>query len=115
MTAKLSALRTGHTFTVSMIPGDDPRAIMRLEGLDKLKILMTSDSIETTTFRLVAYCLKQLRYRRTVIDYALLLMLLDVTFFCMQNFIFSVSHSSSKSAARRRRKDNDLADADVNT
>jgi hypothetical protein len=41
----------------------NPRAIMRLEGLDQLKNPMTSLGIEHTTFWLVAYCLNQLRYR----------------------------------------------------
>jgi hypothetical protein len=35
---------------------------MRLEGLDRLKNPMTSPGIESTTFQLVAQCLKQLRY-----------------------------------------------------
>jgi hypothetical protein len=39
----------------------DPRAIVRLEGLGQLKNPMTW-SVESTTFRLVAYCLNQLRY-----------------------------------------------------
>jgi hypothetical protein len=40
----------------------DPRAIVRLEGLLKLKI-STSPVLEPATFRLVAKCLNQLRYR----------------------------------------------------
>jgi hypothetical protein len=34
-----------------------------LEGLGQLKNLMNSSGIEPATFRLVAYCLNQLRYR----------------------------------------------------
>jgi hypothetical protein len=38
-------------------------AIVWLEGLGKLKNLGTSSGIEPVTFRLVAWCLNQLRYR----------------------------------------------------
>jgi hypothetical protein len=38
-------------------------AIVQLEGLGKLKNPMTSSGIEPATFRLVAECLNQLRYR----------------------------------------------------
>jgi hypothetical protein len=41
----------------------DPRAIIGLERLRKLKNLMTSSGIEPATFRFVAYRLNQLRYR----------------------------------------------------
>jgi hypothetical protein len=40
-----------------------PRAIVRLEKLDQLKYPVTSSGFETATFRLVAWCLNQLRYR----------------------------------------------------
>jgi hypothetical protein len=40
----------------------DPRAIVRLEGLGKLK-KFTSSGLEPATIRLVAQCLKQLHYR----------------------------------------------------
>jgi hypothetical protein len=36
---------------------------MRLEGLGQLENPMTSSGIEPATFRFVAYCLDQLRYR----------------------------------------------------
>jgi hypothetical protein len=35
---------------------------MRLEGIDQLKNPITSSGNEPATFRLVAYCRKQLRY-----------------------------------------------------
>jgi hypothetical protein len=39
---------------------------VRLEGLGQLKNPMTSLRIESATFRLVAYCLNQLRYREPI-------------------------------------------------
>jgi hypothetical protein len=39
---------------------------MRLEGLDQLKNPVTSKGTELATFRRVAQCLNQLRYRMTV-------------------------------------------------
>jgi hypothetical protein len=61
MTVRLSALRAGSPLPpgrflvlISVRGCVDPRAIVQLEGLGRLKILMTSSGIETVTFRLVA-------------------------------------------------------------
>jgi hypothetical protein len=51
------------------LPGLELRPFCRparswsLEGLGQLKSTMTSSGIEPATFRLVSYCLNQLRYR----------------------------------------------------
>jgi hypothetical protein len=57
-------------FTPRMILGNsffrdrvDPGAIEQLEELGQLKNSMISSGFELATFRLVAYCLNQLRYR----------------------------------------------------
>jgi hypothetical protein len=50
MAVRLSALR-------------DPKPIVRLEGLGQLKNQMTSSGLEPATYRLVAQCVNQLRYR----------------------------------------------------
>jgi hypothetical protein len=57
-------LHPGRSLVLIFVIGSvDPRAIAWLEGLDQLKNAMTSSGIEPATFRLVAYCINQLRYR----------------------------------------------------
>jgi hypothetical protein len=69
MAVRLSALRADRP----LLPGRflvhisvrglvDPRAIVRLKGLRQLKKSISS-GIEPATFRLVALCVIQLRYR----------------------------------------------------
>jgi hypothetical protein len=43
--------------------------MVRLEGLGQLKNSMSPPGIQTATFRLVALCLNQQRYRVTPINY----------------------------------------------
>jgi hypothetical protein len=74
MEVRLSALRAGHPLPpgrllilISVRGWVDLRAIVRLEELGQMKNAMTSSGIEPATFRLVAQCLNQLRYRVTQI------------------------------------------------
>jgi hypothetical protein len=70
MAVRLSALRAGHPLPpgrflvlISVRGRVDPRDIGRLEGLGKWKNPITSPGMKPSTFRLVAECLNQLRYR----------------------------------------------------
>jgi hypothetical protein len=70
MAVRLSALRAGSPLPpgsflvlISVRSWVDPRTIVRMEGLGQLKNPMTSSGIQPMTFRLVAWCINQLRYR----------------------------------------------------
>jgi hypothetical protein len=70
MTVRLSALRGGRPLPRGKFPvlisvrcWVDPGAILWLEGLSHLENPVTSSGIEPATFRLVAQCLNELRYR----------------------------------------------------
>jgi hypothetical protein len=69
MAVRLSALRPGRPlppgrFLVHISVGGrvDPRAILQLDGLCKLKNPVTSSGIEPVTFRFVTLCLNQVRH-----------------------------------------------------
>jgi hypothetical protein len=72
MAVKLSALSAGPLYPpgrylvfISVRGWVDHRAIVRLEWLGELKS-STSSGLESATFRLVAYCLNQPRYREQI-------------------------------------------------
>jgi hypothetical protein len=72
MVVRLSGLYAGRLLLprwllilISLRGWVDTRAIARLEGLDQLKNPVASSGIRPATFRIVAQCLYQLRYRVT--------------------------------------------------
>jgi hypothetical protein len=70
-----------------------PQSLLRLKGSGKLKNSLTSSSLEPATFRLVAECLNELRYR--VPSILLLLLLLWPSHSCRL-------HTTVNSAAFQR-------------
>jgi hypothetical protein len=70
MAVRLSVSRAGRPLPpgrflvlISVRGWVDPSVIMRLQGLGQLRNPITSSGIEPATFRLIAQCLNQLRYR----------------------------------------------------
>jgi hypothetical protein len=89
MAVWLPLLRAGRTLPpgrflvlISVRGWVDPRAVVRLEGLGKLKKKSASSELEPATFRLVE-CLNQLRYRMPPRNN-----LINLTRFCLSKLYY---------------------------